>query len=279
MRRSSTVTSPVREPTGSTTSRPVPPSDSGKYRAVVVSSLDSITSTVGGKGKGLVATRRIARYSVILEEDPVLVKDPNNNQDDRELWEDFQNLTPSGFRAPGLSSDVLKLFDPQAEEDDGTEISAQNKLRRIMEFNSIKYTNKLTEKTTQNLYLRISRINHSCNPNTAWRPSITSNRCAVVALVTIEKDQELTVNYFYNLTDPRGGFCLGYHQRQQKLRNLFSFQCLCQVCQQVGPVFWSLSTLHLPGRGGGPRQGRVSRHRSTVGGDRLHSTQCPGSFD
>ena len=191
---------------------------------------------MGGKGKGLVATRRIAQYSVILEEDPVLVKDLNNNQDDRKLWEDFQNLSPSGFRAPGLSSEVLKLFDPQPGEYDGTEISAQSKLKRIMAVNSIKYDNKLTKKITQNLYLRISRINHSCNPNTVWRSSDTSNRCSMVALVTIEKNQEMTVNYFYDLTDPRGGFCLGYHQRQQKLRNLFSFQCLCQVCQQVGLV-------------------------------------------
>ena len=136
-----------------------------------------------------------------------------------------------------MSSDVLKLYDPQPGEYDGTEISAQRKLMRIMDFNSTKNTNMRTKKITQNLYLRISRINHSCNPNTVWRSSDSdSHRCSMVALVTIEKNQEMTVNYFYDLTDPRGGFCLGYHQRQQKLRNLFSFQCLCQVCQQVGLV-------------------------------------------
>jgi len=182
-----------------------------------------------GKGNGMMATRRIPRYSVILEEDPVLVKEPSNNNGDSKLWEDFQNSMTVELRGS-----ILKLYDPKDGEDDTTKISNPNKLKRIMGVNSIKYTNNLTNKTTQNLYLRISRINHSCNPNCGWKPDINSHRCAVVSLVEIEKNQEITVNYYYNLADPRGEFCLGYQQRQQKLNNLFSFRCLCQVCQQEG---------------------------------------------
>ena len=177
------------------------------------------------------ATRRIGQYSVILEEDPVLVKDPNNNDGDDKLWEDFQNLS-----IPDTSSEVLKLFDPQDQEGEEGATEAQNKLKRIMAVNSIKYSNEMTKKTTQNLYLRISRINHSCNPNSGWKPDVTSNRCTVVSLVAIEKNQEITVNYFYNLADPRGQFCLSFQQRQHKLRNLFSFRCVCEACQKVGPV-------------------------------------------
>ena len=187
-------------------------------------------SEVAGKGKGLRATRRIPRYSVILEEDPVLVGDQNNNAGGEEkLWQDFQNLSLAEQTVPKIQ-DVLKLFDPEASKDDS---SVSDKLKRIMGVNSIKLTNKLTNKTSQNLYLRISRINHSCRPNSVWKPDVHSNRCAVVSLVTIEKHEEITVNYSFNLTDPRGQFCLSYQERQLKLISLYSFQCFCQLCQQV----------------------------------------------
>ena len=187
-------------------------------------------SEVAGKGKGLKATRRIPRYTVILEEDPVLVRDHNNNQGgDEKLWEDFQNLS---LREETVSKqeDVLKLFDPEGSKDDS---SVCDKLMRILGVNSIKLTNRVSNKTSQNLYLRISRINHSCRPNSVWKPDVHSKRCAVVSLVTIEKNEEITVNYHFELSDPRGQFCLSYQQRQLKLNSFYSFHCQCQLCQQV----------------------------------------------
>ena len=187
---------------------------------------------MAGKGKGLKATRRIPRYSVILEEDPVLVRDQTNNAGgDEKLWEDFQNLSLTEEKVSDQQiQDILKLFDPEASKDDS---SVSDKLMRIMGVNSMKLTNRMTNKTSQNLYLRISRINHSCRPNSCWKPDVHSNRCAVVSLATIEKNEEITVNYHFNLTDPRGQFCLSYQQRQLKMNSLYSFQCLCQLCQQV----------------------------------------------
>ena len=131
----------------------------------------------------------------------------------------------------------MKLFDPEGSKDDST---VSEKLKRIMRVNSIKLTNRMTNKTSQNLYLKISRINHSCRPNSVWKPDVNSNRCGVVSLETIEKNDEITVNYHFNLTDPRGQFCLGYQQRQIKLLSLYSFHCLCQLCQQVRISHWNL---------------------------------------
>ena len=190
-------------------------------------------SEVAGKGKGLKATRRIPRYSVLLEEDPVFVRDQNSNPGGGgELGEDLQNLSLAEEKISKNQQiqDILKLFDPEGSKDDS---SISDKLTRIMNVNSIRVTNRLTNKTSKNLYLRISRINHSCQPNCVWKPDVQSERCAVVSLVTIEKNEEITVNYHFNLTDPRGKFCLGYQQRQHKLNSLFSFNCLCQLCQQV----------------------------------------------
>ena len=84
---------------------------------------------------------------------------------------------------------VLKLFDPEGGKDDS---SVSDKLKRIMRVNSIKLTNRMTNKTNQNLYLRISRINHSCRPNSVWKPDVNSNGCGVVSLATIEKNEEIT---------------------------------------------------------------------------------------
>ena len=187
-------------------------------------------SEVAGKGKGLKATRRIPSYTVILEEDPVLVRDHNNNPGgDGKLWEDFQNLSLTE-ETVSKQEDVLKLFDPEGSKDDS---SVSEKLMRILGVNSIKLTNRVSKKTSQNLYLRISRINHSCRPNSAWKSDVHSKRCAVVSLVTIEKNEEITVNYHFELSDPRGQFCLSYQQRQLKLNSLYSFHCQCQLCQQV----------------------------------------------
>ena len=137
---------------------------------------------------------------------------------DEKLWEDFQNLSLTEETVSN-HEDVLKLFDLEGSKDDS---SVSDKLMCILGVNSIRLTNRVTNKTTQNLYLRISRINHSCQPNSVWKPDVQSERCAVVSLVTIEKNEEITVNYHFNLTDPRGQFCLGYQQRQHKLNSLFS---------------------------------------------------------
>ena len=239
VRQFSTATKTVKELVGSSTNLTARPSESCKFwprgNLLLILSLFYL-SEVAGKGKGLKATRRIPRYSVILEEDPVLVREQNNNAGgDEKLWEDFQNLSlteekGSNQDQPQQIQDVLKLFDPEGSKDDS---SVSEKLMRILGVNSIRLTNRVTNKTTQNLYLRISRINHSCQPNSVWKPDVHSNRCAVVSLVSIEKNEEITVNYHFNLTDPRGQFCLSYQQRQIKLNSLFSFHCLCQFCQQV----------------------------------------------
>ena len=229
---------------------------------------------VAGKGKGLKATRRIPRYSVILEEDPVLVRDQNNNAAaDEKLWEDFENLSLTEETVSNQQiQDVLKLFDPQASKDDS---SVSDKLMRIMGVNSIKLTNRVTNKTSQNLYLRISRINHSCRPNSVWKPDVHSSRCAVVSLATIEKNEEITVNYHFNLTDPRGQFCLSYQQRQLKLNSLYSFSCLCQLCQQVSllptRLLWlSIFNLYFTGRGGRYPAIRICQNRSPFGRDTFY---------
>lgn len=73
------------------------------------------------------------------------------------------------------------------------------------------------------IFLRASRINHSCTPNAnfAWNANI--KRETVHAIIDIPADEEITISYCMTHTDI-------YH-RQKKLEP-YGFDCTCIPCSQ-----------------------------------------------
>ena len=64
----------------------------------------------------------------------------------------------------------------------------------------------------------------------------------VMTLINIKKGAELTVNYYFSITDERGEFCLTTAERWIKIMTMYHFECLCHECLQVSQ---EQKTMHL----------------------------------
>ena len=73
------------------------------------------------------------------------------------------------------------------------------------------------------VFLKISRINHSCLPNSF--PSYDGSRGKITARKDIAKDEEIVISY--TNPDPT----LNKQERQKKLEP-HGFECRCQLCMQ-----------------------------------------------
>jgi len=178
-----------------------------------------VVRKVGEKGRGLFATRNLSRGTCILKEDPVL-KMLHPKQDTEKLFKDFNKLSKE------IQTKVLDLHDASPGDD------LETKIVRIMNTNSCRHVNQKLNTESQNLYLTNSMINHSCNPNCCWKPSDDSDTNKVMTLINIKKGAELTVNYYFSITDERGEFCLTTAERWIKIMTMYHFECLCHECLQ-----------------------------------------------
>ena len=121
---------------------------------------------------------------------------------------------------------IMSLYDPQQ----GDNLTVMAKLSRILEANSCRFS---VFSNTQKLFLVNSAINHSCRPNCCWKTSNFSDIMSVVAMVDIKKDEEISINYYFDISDTRGSFCLPFILRQAKILSMFRFTCVCSECLKV----------------------------------------------
>jgi SET domain len=84
-------------------------------------------------------------------------------------------------------------------------------------------TNMYTMVDTE-LYIAVSMINHSCDPNVGW--SSADPLRSLVASRSIGKDQQLFYNYGSDLAD--------HAERHAFLLDAFGFCCTCSVCRTAG---------------------------------------------
>lgn len=177
-------------------------------------------SQVPGKGRGLVATRRLRTGATVLREKPIISL-PTSQEDPLKLLKLFTAL-------PSLHKNrVLEFYDFMGKDtcEDSAELMA--KLVRIVKFNSIK--SEEDEEPSKNLYFSASLINHSCAPNLVWYPE--QGHLVARLLVPVRKGGELTVCYFpcplarYT----RGEGCPTRDQRRRLLAP-YRFHCRCALC-------------------------------------------------
>lgn len=163
---------------------------------------------IAGKGKGLVATARIAKGTRILSEVPIF-RVPRDNPDIEALERIVAN------EVNRLDNDQQRTFF------DLTNIYGNTHSQSL----GIVRTNVLplgSSASSGGLFLEASRINHSCrhNAQNTWNENI--GRLTIHALRDIEPGNEITISYLASTSE--------YAERQRFLKEKFKFECKCELC-------------------------------------------------
>jgi SET domain len=163
---------------------------------------------IAGKGKGLVATTRIAKGTRLLSEVPIF-RVPRDNPDIEALERIIANEVNC------LDDDQQRAFF------DLTNIYGNTHSQSL----GIARTNVLplgSRARSGGLFLEASRINHSCrhNAQNTWNENI--GRLTIHALRDIEAGQEITISYLASTSE--------YAERQRFLKEKFKFECKCELC-------------------------------------------------
>lgn len=194
---------------------------------------------VPGKGKGLIATRKIVQGTRIICEEPIL-KVPNVKEDigltGRSL---FLRLLTSRVEAlsPNKLRQFLALFNPLANvpalkyfgtiQVNGLELDSFTTAARYPSLNTNAVASIETEAGDDDfeevgVFAHASRINHDCEGNVYNSWNGLTKRYTIHALQDIEKGEEITINYIESHI-PR-------HERQARLRVQYKFNCTCRLC-------------------------------------------------
>lgn len=163
---------------------------------------------VPGKGKGLIATRKIAKGTRILSEKPLFTvpeTEANWEQAQKSIYQKVSALSEQE-QLSFLSLHNIHPFKTKAEQ-----------------YLGIVRTNTLpADGDNGGIFLEACRINHACNNNAQkyWNDNI--KRHTIHAMREIEEGEEITVYY------------LGTHRsresRRQALEKKFHFACSCGLC-------------------------------------------------
>lgn len=161
---------------------------------------------VHGKGKGLFATQFIPKGTCLLSETPAITVPicPSTN-DVETLWLDVTNL-------------------PDDQRQDFESLSNCHPYENVFtQYMSIVRTNCFsTYEDRASVCLDASRINHGCDANAqhTWNDKLC--RIMVHALRDIAEDEEITTNYI--------GREHTRQERQTQLKEIYKFECSCQLC-------------------------------------------------
>ena len=189
---------------------------------------------IPGKGKGLIAVRKINFGEKILQEKPLLVID-NNKSDNYDDWCDYVTQ-----QIDGLKEDELVVYNNLADNETFKKTSellyikfkkdySEEKLKylRILRTNGV---NTDDEGRQTCVFPKFSLLNHSCAPN-AMR-NVEDEEDGVEVTVTaardITKGEEITIKYFSQEIAS-----MTRDKRRVKLLN-WGFQCSCQICNLEG---------------------------------------------
>ena len=199
-----------------------------------------------GKGRGLFATRKIKEGQIILEEYPLLTMPgkitpnefltkyfPKIDHEKKakilklhDRAEDLKKLDNKTF-GELLSKNPLMIMWKKADSD------TESRIFRIFCGNSRRICEEkdLYDPILMGLYDKMSLINHSCVPNVVWTWVMGDfQRQQVKAIMTIEKGEEILVNY--RDTDE---IVFGTREvRRQELLENFGFLCQCSECSLAG---------------------------------------------
>jgi hypothetical protein len=165
---------------------------------------------VSGKGKGLVAIKKIFKGTRILSEEPIITIPGNKlNIEQLQIYIYRQVATLSKHQQRAfLSMHNIHPYKDAAEQ-----------------YLGIVRTNSLPAEADGDkgaIFVEACRINHACDNNAqkSWNEKI--KRHTVHALRDIDKGEEITITYLGPLKNRTA--------RQKALQERFGFTCLCHLC-------------------------------------------------
>lgn len=179
-----------------------------------------------GKGKGMVARRKIEEGEIIVKEKPLfVVKTPYAA---KHLVNHLAEIRKNVMKLEEEQRDAfyeLALARPEL----CTKGPGDSKLFGVFQANSIELTDldrKKTKTLGAALFLNISRINHSCLPNAVWSYNLSKRVLEVRASRPIAEDEEVLICY--------ADSSAMREDRRKYLEARFNFQCDCKVCSLTG---------------------------------------------
>ena len=191
------------------------------------------------KGRGLVATRGLNPGKVVLAEQPVLCIQPTAN-----TVADMEEVVRKYGRLPGEVKKQVHMLNAKNQEVDVTKgrkrSLSHTQVLNIWHNNNVSIEDVYEEETgLRGLYPEFAIINHSCAPNCIVNFDDERN-LKVVALMKIEKGEEIVINYLDSLkvmrdslNRTRGQILLRF-ERQKMLKKEWNFTCKCIVCSLSG---------------------------------------------
>ena len=191
------------------------------------------------KGRGLVATRGLNPGKVVLAEQPVLCIQPTAN-----TVADMEEVVRKYGRLPGEVKKQVHMLNAKNQEVDVTKgrkrSLSHTQVLNIWHSNNVSIEDVYEEETgLRGLYPEFAIINHSCAPNCIVNFDDERN-LKVVALMKIEKGEEIVINYLDSLkvmrdslNRTRGQILLRF-ERQKMLKKEWNFICKCIVCSLSG---------------------------------------------
>ncbi|KAK5561241.1 hypothetical protein LTR46_000046 [Exophiala xenobiotica] len=164
---------------------------------------------IPGKGKGLVATRKIPMGTRILSEKPI-IRFPEAAPDSQKLEASIRRQVD--VLTPAQRQSFLSMHNLYADDGGSQELG-------IIRTNALPFGDNELEGA---IFLDACRINHACDNNAqkSWNENI--KRHTIHALRDIEKDEEITIYYIAVVNNREA--------RQEAFRRKFAFTCSCRLC-------------------------------------------------
>lgn len=194
---------------------------------------------IPNKGYGLITQRKITALStIIIEEAPILrIPSTMDENDDTALmiWLERFLLT----MPPAIASEKRKathaLLNSHPEK---------GHLAGILQTNGFQLPAEEEWPSCRGVFITISRINHSCEPNCAQRWDEEKKKMLVVPVKSIEIGEEITLTYLEDAGS------MGVEERRESLMNDFGFWCGCERCKIEGNDEAFLEEIHGEVSGG-----------------------------
>jgi hypothetical protein len=186
---------------------------------------------------------------IVIKESPVAV---TTNYSGNVMWSLTCNIIKHNFKntkKSNLINQILSLYDKRvnnAPKLDDANLSLVSKKYQLSKDNIISLYNVICRnaywvsnyltlhKHGFALYLLISRINHSCNPNCAFVFDNTDG--LIVAIKNISAGDELTVGYHFMTSS-----LIPKPMRVNLISHLYDFKCSCYECNHISDeiVTWN----------------------------------------
>ena len=197
---------------------------------------------VPGAGMGMIASRDLFKGSVVLRERPIAILRAATLQEAAaELWPELSKLRkewhanrswPDEVHAPPevIERFAEKEFNRCSRHDQQRWLSLADAFHASTTPGGVARTNAFTDVATgdQHLFERMSRANHSCDPNMRFLLDNFPGDGGLVSLSVLRdtlKGEALTISYI-SLHDLE----LTTEERRALLREKFNFECECKRC-------------------------------------------------